>query len=76
MANPLLAGWPRRDGPGTGRQREAPAFPKTAGHFSFREKPGQVMMKGAKEERISDVVAIAYSVLALLLMLAWTYVPA
>ena len=34
------------------------------------------MMKGAKEERISDVVAIAYSVLALLLMLAWTYVPA
>jgi hypothetical protein len=50
--------------------------PKTAGHFSFREKPGQVMMKGAKEERISDVVAIAYSVLALLLMLAWTYVPA
>jgi hypothetical protein len=50
--------------------------PKTAGNFSLLSTPGQVMMKGAKEERISDVVAIAYSVLALLLMLAWTYVPA
>ena len=28
-----------------------------------------------QEERFSDVVAVAYSVLALLLMLVWAYVP-
>ena len=28
-----------------------------------------------QEERFSDVVAVAYPVLALLLMLVWAYVP-
>ena len=35
-----------------------------------------LIMEKAQEDRISDVVAIAYAVLALLLMLVWAYVPA
>jgi hypothetical protein len=34
------------------------------------------MIDDAQEERFSDVVAIAYSVLALLLTVVWAYVPA
>jgi hypothetical protein len=34
------------------------------------------MIEEVQEERFSDVVAIAYSVLAFLLMLLWAYVPA
>ena len=37
---------------------------------------GHIMIEEAQEERFSDVVAIAYSVLALLLMVVWAYVPA
>ena len=33
------------------------------------------MIEDAQEERFSDVVAIAYFVLALLLMIVWAYVP-
>jgi hypothetical protein len=34
------------------------------------------MIEDAQEERFSDVVAIAYFALALLLMILWAYVPA
>ena len=40
MANPLLAGWPRRDGPGTGRQREAPACPQNGRALLFPGEAG------------------------------------
>jgi hypothetical protein len=34
------------------------------------------MIEEVQEERFSDVVAIAYSALAFLLILLWAYVPA
>ena len=41
-----------------------------------RLQSGHIMIEDAQEERFSDVVAIAYFALALLLMILWAYVPA
>ena len=73
MANHLLTSFARRDGPTADVKVNPSASPKAAGG-SRAPKAGHIMIE-EQEERFSDVVAVAYSVLALLLMLVWAYVP-
>ena len=63
-----------------GRLRDRGGLPLPWGGFQQGLRRGGIMAERAEEERrdpAADAVAVAvYSVLVLLLMLAWTYVPA